>query len=132
MVAIDVLLSYAIQFFVPIQVMFPPLAASSKFATQNPVLSELLFRSAMVFLTYVITMAVPNLKTLLSLVGSVCSTLLVFVFPVVCELILTNNNRGGISWWYWLKDSVILLLALVGFVLGGGLNIKEIIEEFMQ
>lgn len=132
MVAIDVLLSYAIQFYVPIQVIFPALAEKWSFAGKHPIWGELLFRTSMVLVTYIVVMVVPNLKSLLSLVGSVFGTFLVFVFPVICDLILTHNNEGGISWWFWLKSSVILVLALLGFILGGALNIKEIIEDFMK
>jgi amino acid permease len=110
--------------------MFPAFAATSKFSSKHPILAELLFRTAMVLATYVVTMLVPNLKTLLSLIGCICSTVLCFVYPSICELLVEHNKLGGISCWTWLKNSVILLIALVAFVMGGALNLKDVVESY--
>lgn len=130
MVAFAVLFTYAIQFFVPVQLMFPKVAESWKFARERPVLAEYLFRSFLVLLTYAVVMLVKNLGALLSLVGSVFMVSLIFVFPVICQLILTHNEERGISWWMWIKNSAILVLAMIGFLLGGFLNLKEIINDY--
>lgn len=131
MVTFGVLLGYAIQFFVAIQIMFTKITEWWKFAAKHPVPCELVFRSIMVLVTYIVAMVVPDLTLLLSFVGSVCSTVLAFVLPAICELILSHNFEQGIPLWCWIKNSVILLIAFVGFSLGGALSLKEIIEKFV-
>jgi solute carrier family 36 (proton-coupled amino acid transporter) len=130
MVTLGVLLGYAIMFFVAIQIMFATMSESYEFAANHPVFSELALRTVMVLVTYTVAMVVPDLTLLLSLVGSVCCTVLAFVLPSMCELILAHDSANGISSWCWAKNSVILLISLFGFFLGGGLSIKEIIESF--
>jgi proton-coupled amino acid transporter len=110
--------------------MFATMSESWKFATNHPVSSELALRTLMVLVTYIVAMVVPDLTLLLSLVGSVCCTVLAFVLPSMCELILAHDSANGISSWCWAKNSVILLISLFGFFLGGGLSIKEIVESF--
>lgn len=131
MVSLGVLLGYAIQFFVAIQIMFVPILDYSNFVSKYPITSELAFRSLMVLLTFFVAMVVPDLTLLLSLVGSVCSTVIAFVLPSICELILTHNYENGIPFWCLVKNSVILLIALLGFSFGGILSLKEIAEKFM-
>ena len=131
MVSLGVLLGYAIQFFVAIQIMFVPILDSSSFVAKYPITSELAFRSLIVLLTFFVAMVVPDLTLLLSLVGSVCSTVIAFVLPSMCELIITHSYEDGIPFWCLVKNSVILLIALLGFSFGGVLSLKEIAEKFM-
>lgn len=130
MVTLGVLLGYAIMFFVAIQIMFATLSESWSFAGNHPVIAELGLRTIMVIVTYIVAMVVPDLTLLLSLVGSVCCTVLAFILPSMCELILAHSSEDGISKWCWAKNGVILLISLLGFTVGGGLSIKEIIESF--
>jgi amino acid permease len=84
----------------------------------------------MVCFTYIVAMAVPDLTLLLALVGSVCSTVLAFILPSICELTLAHSSEDGISVWCWLKNSVILLISLLGFCLGGAMSLMDIVEKF--
>jgi amino acid permease len=83
----------------------------------------------MVCFTYIVAMAVPDLTLLLALVGSVCSTVLAFILPSICELILSHNSENGISVWCWAKNSVILTISMLGFCLGGAMSLRDIIEK---
>ncbi|KAG5681514.1 hypothetical protein PVAND_010940 [Polypedilum vanderplanki] len=129
-VSLGVLLTYAIQFFVGIHIMLPPILRNSKTAAKFPILTELIFRTLMVFVTFIIAMLVPNLSLLLSLIGSVCCVILAFIFPSIVEL-MTSYDKGKIGVFCWIKNIVILILALCGFILGGGLALKGIYDEFI-
>lgn len=131
-IALGVLLGYAIQFFVPIQIMFLSFCDSWKFVARNPVFCELLFRTLMVLVTFIVAAVVPNLSLLLSLVGSVCCVVIAYVFPAVSELIILHSDENGIGWLDWLKNGIILSIALAGFLFGGGLSLKEIIKDIVK
>jgi solute carrier family 36 (proton-coupled amino acid transporter) len=130
MVGLGVMLGYAIQFYVAIEIIFPSITEASKFAEKHPVFMELIFRSIMVLITFIIAQIVPSLSLLLSLIGSVCCVVLVFVLPTICELMLRHNDENGIGLWCWIKNLIILAIAFAGFCLGGGTAIIQIVESF--
>lgn len=74
---------------------------------------------------------VPNLGLFISLIGSLCSTALALVFPPIIELIVQRDiastcRRYGM----FLKNIVILVLAMAGFIAGTYESLSEIIKEF--
>lgn len=132
MIATGVMLGYAIQMFVVIQIIFSKISASSKFAQKHPTLSELMLRTLMVLVTFTIAELVPNLGLLLTLIGSVGCAVLAFVFPALSELIILNSEKNGIRLSIWIKNIIILLIAFTGFIFGGSLSLKQIIEEIVH
>jgi solute carrier family 36 (proton-coupled amino acid transporter) len=131
-IALGVLLGYAIQFFVAIQIMFPTVRRSIKVADKHPFISELAFRTLMVLVTFCVAELVPNLSLLLSLIGSVCSTVLALVLPPLMEFIILSCSDGGVGWFVLVKNSMILLISLVGFLTGGYESLSRIIETFFE
>lgn len=129
MIAVGVMLGFAIQFFVPVQIMYPKVTDSWKLAEKHPICCEIAFRILLVLVVFAIAQIVPNLGLLLSLIGSVCCVVLCFVFPALSELIIAHNRLNGIPWWMWIKDFIILAIALTGFFIGGALSLKDIVEE---
>jgi proton-coupled amino acid transporter len=129
-IALGILLGYALQFFVAIQIMLPSITNFSKLTIQNPFITELVFRTLMVLLTLVIAKLVPNLSLLLSLIGAVCGTVLALVFPPVLEFIILASEEKGISWVVIIKNSIILLISLVGFLTGGYEGLSAIIKTY--
>lgn len=132
MIAIGVLFGYAIQFFVAIQIMFSNLSDRS-FAKmtidKHPKLCELIFRSLMVLVTFLVAELVPKLSVLLSLIGSVCCVPLVFMLPVLCEMMILSSEPSGIGGFYWLKNGIIMTVAIAGFIAGGALVLKQVYNE---
>jgi proton-coupled amino acid transporter len=132
MVMIGVMLGYAIQFFVAVQIMFPKIQDTWKIAERHPVTAECIFRSVMVLVTFTIAQLVPNLSLLLSLIGSLCCSVLVFIFPSIIDLIVTKERDGNIGIGCWIKNITILVIAIAGFLTGGALSIKNIVDEIMS
>lgn len=71
---------------------------------------------------------VPNFSLLLSLIGSVCCTMLAFIMPVIGELVIANNDEHGIPKLMLVKDAIILLIGAVGMIIGGGTSIIEMFQ----
>lgn len=129
MIAMGVLLGYAIQFFVAIQILFTTVSDSWSFADKHPVCAETIFRVLMVLVTFAVAELVPNLSLLLSLIGSVCCVVLAFVFPVIADLIIRHSQSSGIGCIHLFKNLIILAIALAGFSFGGFVSINAIVEE---
>lgn len=131
-ISLGVLLGYAIQFFVAIQIMYPSVKSSFKFADRHPLFGELLFRTFMVLTTFAVAELVPNLSLLLSLIGAVCSTVLALVLPPLIEFIILSCEEEGVSWFVFLKNTIILAISLVGFFSGGYESLSRIIKTYFE
>jgi solute carrier family 36 (proton-coupled amino acid transporter) len=129
-ISLGVLLGYAIQFFIPIQIMYPYVRENFSFASKYPFVGELLFRALMVLITFAVAQLVPNLSALLSLIGAVCSTILALVFPPLMEMILLDCESLKLKIFIYSKNAVILILSLLGFVTGAYESIIGIVKSF--
>lgn len=126
-VASGVALGYAIQFYIPIQILFPLIQRSIKFTKNNPFSSELMFRVFMVIVTFLVAILVPNLGLLISLIGAICSNSLALVFPVIIEYLVATRGDSKMQTLDVIKNILILLLAIVGFLSGGYESVRGII-----
>jgi len=130
MVATGVLFGYPIQFFVAIQILFPPIVDKMECARKNPIIAELIFRSLMCVVTFAVAQLIPNLSILLSLIGAVFCSILVFIFPAVIELTTRKAQYDRIGLLYWIKNIIIIFIALLGMIIGGGQAVYEIYLGF--
>lgn len=128
MIALGILLGYAIQFFVTIEIMFPSIKRSFKFFDEHPFTGEILFRTFLVLVTFAVAEVVPNLSLLLSLIGAVCSTMIALVYPPFIEFIIMSSEEDGVSWYVLIRNSVILIVSLIGFLTGGYESLSSIIN----
>lgn len=129
-ISLGVLLGYAIQFFIPIQIMYPCVRERLSFTKQHPFTGELLFRLILVLMTFVVAQLVPNLSALLSLIGAVCSTVLALVFPPLIEIIVLETDNWKFRAYVYFKNAVILILSLLGFLTGTYESLNGIIKSF--
>lgn len=130
MISFGVILGYAIQFFIPIQIMFPPIKEKFSLANRHPQASEMVFRTLMVLVTFSVALLVPNLGLLISLIGAVCSTSLALVFPVIIEYLVITRNDESVSSVIVIKNVLILILAAVGFASGGYESVRQIAQLY--
>lgn len=112
--------------------MFPTIKNTFKFADDHPLLGEFLFRTFMVLITFGVAELVPNLGLLLSLIGSVCSTVLALVLPPLMEFIILSCEDSKFSFIVVFKNSIILVLSLLGFLTGGYESLSGIIKAFFE
>jgi proton-coupled amino acid transporter len=112
--------------------MFEPITEKLEFARKSPVISELIFRSLMCLVTFAVAQLIPNLSILLSLIGAVFCSILVFIFPAVIELTTRKAQYDSIGVRYWIKNSIIIAMALFGIILGGGQALFEIYLGFFK
>lgn len=130
MISVGVILGFAIQFFVPIQIMFSSLTSKFKFVNRNSFKIEMIFRTTMVLMTFFVAFLVPNLGLLISLIGAVCSTSLALVFPVFIEHLVTTRDNESPRVIVTVKNTLILVLAVFGFLSGGYESLKQIVKIY--
>lgn len=131
-IGLGVLLGYAIQFFIAIQIMLPTVRNTFQFADDHPFLGEMIFRTFMVLITFTVAELVPNLGLLLSLIGSVCSTVIALVLPPLMEFIVMSGEEKKLSWFVFSKNSMILLISLLGFLTGGYESLSGIAKAVFE
>jgi len=127
-----VILGYAIQFFIPMQIMFPTVRRIIKPADRHPLVGEICFRGFMVLVTFGVALVVPNLGLLISLIGAICSNSLALLFPVLIEFLCATRDNKPMSGLFMARNGFILLLALCGFASGGYESVKQIIALYQD
>ncbi|XP_011872342.1 PREDICTED: proton-coupled amino acid transporter 1-like isoform X2 [Vollenhovia emeryi] len=129
-ISLSILLTYALQFYVPIAIMWPGIV--DRFGPFRwPVFAEIIFRSVMCFITFILAEAVPQLGLFISLVGAVSSTALALVFPPIIEMIVYWHNTS-LGFFTIAKDVMIVLIGVVGFATGTYESMTSIIKSFSK
>lgn len=127
-----VILGYAIQFFIPMQIMFPSVRKFIKPADRHPLIGEVSFRAIMVLVTFGVALVVPNLGLLISLIGAICSNSLALLFPVLIEYLCATRDNKPMTGIFMAKNGFVLILAICGFASGGYESVKQIIELYQN
>lgn len=124
--ALAIFLSYGLQFYVPMNVLWPPLQARLK--NENALkYGEYVLRAGLVTLTFVLALAIPNLSAVISLVGSVSSSTLALIFPPLLELITFWDSEDQMSRLHICKNFGIVVFGLLGFAFGSIVSMRNIL-----
>ncbi|KAA0709273.1 Proton-coupled amino acid transporter 2 [Triplophysa tibetana] len=118
-------ITYALQFYVSAEILIPP--AQARCSPRWALVVDLSIRVALVGLTCILAVLIPELDLVISLVGSVSSSALALIFPPLLQIITFHNE--GMKRWVMVKDVAISLIGLVGFVAGTYISIQEIITR---
>ncbi|XP_070168997.1 proton-coupled amino acid transporter 1 isoform X1 [Polyergus mexicanus] len=129
-ISLSILLTYALQFYVPIAIMWPGIV--NRFGPFKwPVLAEIIFRSAICLTTFILAEAIPKLGLFISLVGAVSSTALALVFPPIIDMIVCWHNTN-LGFFTITKDVIIVLIGVLGFATGTYESLTAIIKSFSE
>ncbi|XP_061832502.1 proton-coupled amino acid transporter 1 isoform X2 [Nerophis lumbriciformis] len=120
-----IFITFALQFYVPAEILIPPLVARVSERWETPV--DLMLRTVLVLFTCALAILVPELDLVISLVGSVSSSFLALIFPPILQ-ILTLHGEGP-SPAATAKNLVISLLGLVGFMTGTYVAVEQIVAR---
>jgi len=117
--------SYALQFYVPIDIINPYI--QPYVSEKNQLKAEYVLRLALVLLTFALAAAIPKLDLFISLVGSISSSTLALMAPPVIETITKGTEC---SRWIMLKNLLIFTIGFIGFITGTFVSVKNIISSF--
>ncbi|KAK3756780.1 hypothetical protein RRG08_066807, partial [Elysia crispata] len=126
MYAAMVFLTFNLQLYQPAEAIYAWLRKSveSDFVLIH---GNLATRTALVILTFLFAALVPRVDLMMSLIGAFCAGFLVFVLPIVSELLLLHGGPDGVSWTTWVKDVLILLFGVTAFLTGTYTSVRDIV-----
>lgn len=119
--------NYAMAFYVPISIIWPPLSKHAARYTNNLLAAELMFRTFMVLVTLLLAVAIPKIDLVISLVGAVSGTFLALIFPPLLEYITYAPNISKIN---LTKQIAILIFGAISFATGTYAAVLAIVQEF--
>ncbi|XP_057672291.1 proton-coupled amino acid transporter 1-like isoform X2 [Diorhabda carinulata] len=129
-ISAGILLTYCLQFYIAIGIMWPTIHERLG-DIRHPVMGELVFRAAMVIVTFILAEAIPFLNHFISLVGAISSSALCMVFPAILDLV-TKYSHEELSFLVIFKNSFILLISILGMVTGSIESFKAIVNAFQN
>ncbi|XP_016317843.1 proton-coupled amino acid transporter 4-like [Sinocyclocheilus anshuiensis] len=118
-----VFVSFAVQFFVPAEILVPPVCGRIRKSWRR--VADLSLRALLVCLTCITAVLIPRLDLVISLVGAVSSSALALVFPPLVELVAFPSQPPPPL--LLLKDLSIAAFGFIGFLTGTYVTLEEII-----
>jgi proton-coupled amino acid transporter len=133
MFAVAMFVTYGVQFYVPIEILWSPLSDY----LSNQLLyryGEYLLRFVFLVITLVLSATIPHLDLMISLVGALSSSAIAIIFPPLLEIMTYWNEPEQLGRFRWrvLKDVVIMVIGTFGFVIGTVTTIASIVVAFQK
>lgn len=126
MMAVAIFLSYCLQFYVPMSIVWPMI--KDHFPTEkSQFIGEYITRTVLVIITFALAAAIPNLGAVISLVGAFSSSALALIFPPFIEIITFWPDRLGQNKWMLWKDILIIIFGFTGFLVGSYVSLLNIL-----
>jgi solute carrier family 36 (proton-coupled amino acid transporter) len=127
--AIAVFISYALQCYVPISIIWDNYL-SKKFNKEHEKRNQFMMRLIITVFTFLVAAAVPELGLFISLFGAFCLSILGLAFPAIMEICVLWPDKLGSGKWIMWKDIGLITFALIGLVSGSYSSIIDIIASF--
>lgn len=121
-------ITYALQFYVPAEILIPPVVARVSERWETAV--DLLLRTVLVIFTCALAILIPELDLVISLFGSVSSSFLALILPPLLQNMTFHTE--GLSPLVTAKNMVISVVGFIGFVTGTYIAIEQIIARNAQ
>lgn len=74
----------------------------------------------------------PHLNLFISLVGAVCATSLAVLYPPIIEIIMAYSTPEGPTLFMVIKNILIIVVALFGFIMGSYESVAALILAFLH
>ncbi|XP_038215018.1 proton-coupled amino acid transporter 4 [Zerene cesonia] len=128
MMAVAIFLSYGLQFYVPMNIVWPFI--KSKLTSEKALAyGENVTRFILISLTFIAAALIPNLSGIISLVGAFSSSALALIFPPIIEIVTFWPDRLGTYDWKLWKDIAIIIFGITGFVFGTYASLENIFSH---
>jgi len=79
------------------------------------------------YFSVLLAITVPHLDLMISLIGALASSALALIFPPIIH-IMAFWPDGDLRWWHIVKDVIIVLFGLLGFLTGTVTTIMKIVK----
>ncbi|XP_018566975.1 proton-coupled amino acid transporter-like protein CG1139 isoform X2 [Anoplophora glabripennis] len=130
MYSIAIFISYGLQGYVPVQILWTNYI--EKHLENKQLFWEYVLRVGCVLVTFVLAATVPLLGLFISLVGAFCLSALGIAFPAIIELCAYWPNNLGPGKWILIKDVILIIIGIVGLCAGSYSCIYSIVNELAK
>ncbi|KAJ9585747.1 hypothetical protein L9F63_002442, partial [Diploptera punctata] len=134
MFAIAIFITYALQCYVPLEIIWNTYMKDRLEHTTNKkkVVVEYVMRTGIVIGTFLLAVAIPRLELFISLFGALCLSALGIAFPATIEMcyLWPTMNYGRYNWVLF-KDIFIIICGLLGLVIGTYTSLSSIVYSFL-
>lgn len=129
LMAFVIFLSYALQFYVPMEMINRNMKKKKSDKFEN--LIQITIRTVAVTFTVALACAFPNLEMVISFTGAIFFSTLGLLIPAVMETIYRwEHGLGAFNYVLW-KNILIGLISIIALVSGSYVSVIGIIEDFM-
>lgn len=130
MFAVAIFCTYGVQFYVPMEIIWPPIESRLIPGLWPQKYGEYILRICFVVMTFVLAIIIPCLDLVISLVGALSSSAVALIFPAILEIITFWSIPCGLGRYRWklVKDILIMLLGIIGFVVGTVTTLISIVQ----
>ncbi|XP_053612454.1 proton-coupled amino acid transporter-like protein pathetic [Plodia interpunctella] len=126
--AASIFLSYGLQFYVPMNIVWP--YVKSKLTSESALKhGEAVTRFVLIFITFIAAALIPNLSGIISLVGAFSSSALALIFPPLIEIVTFWPDQLGTRNWKLWKDIALILFGITGFAFGTYSSLEAILQH---
>ncbi|KAL4718996.1 hypothetical protein ACJJTC_011620 [Scirpophaga incertulas] len=128
LMALCIFLTYALQFYVPMEMITRYLEKRGTNTCNNMI--QISIRTGIILFTVVVAAAFPNLELVISLVGAVFFSTLGLLIPAIVDTVYHwDKNLGCLNYVLW-KNLLIGLISIIALVSGAYVSIEKMIEDF--
>ncbi|XP_054733993.1 proton-coupled amino acid transporter-like protein CG1139 [Anastrepha obliqua] len=128
--AITTWVTYAVQGYVTADIIWNKYLSKRTKNASRDVLYELLIRASIVLLTFFCAVAIPDLSLFLSLVGSLCLSILGLIFPALLQICVQYGSGYGKWKIKLIKNIILVAFGIFGGIVGTSVSIVQIIDNY--
>ncbi|XP_047546112.1 proton-coupled amino acid transporter-like protein pathetic isoform X1 [Vanessa atalanta] len=126
LMAVVMYFSFALQFYVPMEMITRVLLKKSKFEN----ILQISIRTVIVTISVAFAVAFPNLELVISLVGAIFFSTLGLLIPATINTVYLWDRDMGKFNYVLIKNSIIIIISLIALVSGSYISIIGMIEDF--
>lgn len=80
----------------------------------------------------ILAATIPHLDLMISLVGTLSSSAIALIFPPLLDLVTFSSDLDHFGRCYWraVKDVLVIIVGLIGFIVGTAVTIMSIVDAF--
>jgi len=131
MFAIAIFFTYAIQFYVPLEILVPIAQAKARqFHVDRDVMVDIGLRYSLILITFAFAALIPRLDIFISLVGALSSSTLALLAPPFIDTLLFWDEYKVERKRYMFKNAAIFIVGFAGFATGTALSLIKIVDYF--
>ncbi|XP_031630120.1 proton-coupled amino acid transporter-like protein CG1139 [Contarinia nasturtii] len=133
LIAVSVFATHALSCYVAIDIAWSEYILKRIEKSNRKLLWEYALRTGIVFITFVMAVAIPDLDLFISLIGALSLATLGILFPPFLETVAKWNRVSGFTKALMISKNLLFgVIGLAGFFIGSSISMKDIINRYLE